>query len=112
MSANNHRSGGKIGGRHTTVIDAARPIIDFLLKDPGVSNITIGHIKMGIKAGPQRVKITEETGCLLIKIRGSASIQEIRVFAKELSEINKKLRGNFKNVAIEPKKASKADARA
>ncbi|MFA7209221.1 MAG: DUF2103 domain-containing protein [Parcubacteria group bacterium] len=111
MGANNHRSGGKIGGRHTTVIDAARPIIDFLLKDPGVSNIAIGHIKMGIKAGPQRVKIKEETGCLLIKIRGSASVQEIRVFAKELSEINKKLKVNFKNVVIEAKKVPETDAR-
>jgi len=100
MGTNNHRSGGKIGGRHTTVIDAARPVVDFLLKNPAVTSIAVGHIKMGIGTGPQRMKIKEETGCLLVKIRGSASIQEIRIFAKRLTEIKNDLEEKFKNLLI------------
>jgi len=100
MCANNHRSGGKIGGRHTTVIDAARPIVDFLLKKSDVTSVAVGHIKMGIKASQQRVKIREETGCLMVKIRGSASIQEIRVFSKNLAKIKQDLEERFEDILV------------
>jgi len=92
---NNHRSGRKIGGRHTTVIDADKPIVDFLLKNREVTSVAVGYIKMGIKVGPQRIKIKEETGCLVLKIRGTASIQEIRVFGKDLNKIREILEEKY-----------------
>lgn len=95
-----HRSGGKIGGKHTTVIDAARPVVDFLLKNVDVSSVTVGHIKMGIRASQQRIKIKEETGCLLIKVRGSASVQELRVFSQDLARVKATLETKFKSLLI------------
>ena len=80
------------------MIDAARPIVDFLLKNLAVTSVTMGHIKMNIGVAQQRVKIKQETGCLLIKIRGTASIQEIRVFSKELDKIKKGLEEKFKDI--------------
>lgn len=52
----NHRSGGKMGGKHTTVIDAAEKVVDFLLKLPEVSNVVAGRIKSGIGTAQQRIK--------------------------------------------------------
>lgn len=91
----NHRSGGKMGGRHTTVIDASKPIIDYLLKNPYVTNIIAGRIKTGIGAAPQRLKLREESGCLLITVRGSASVQEIRVFSTEMQQVINDLQNEF-----------------
>ena len=101
MSNKNHRSGGKMGGKHTTVIDASKPIIDYLLKHPAVTNIIAGHIKMGIGAAPQRVKMREESGCLFVKVRGSASVQELRIFSTNISKIKDDLREVFKGLCKE-----------
>ena len=94
----NHRAGKKIGGRHTTVIDAAKTIINFLNKNPYVSNIAIGYIKTGLKPALQRMKIKSENGCLLLKIRGTISIQEIRVFSRDLDMMQKILEEKFRAV--------------
>lgn len=90
-----HRAGGKMGGRHTTVIDASKPVIDYLLKHAAVTNIIAGRIKTGIGAAPQRLKLREESGCLLIMVRGGASIQEIRVFSSEIKQITDDLQRKF-----------------
>lgn len=95
-----HRSGGKIGGKHTTVIDASKPVVDFLLKNVNVTSVTVGHIKMGIRASQQRIKIKEETGCLLIKVRGSASVQELRVFSQDLRRVKVALETKFKSLLV------------
>ena len=91
----NHRSGGKMGGRHTTIIDAAAKVVDFLLKQDEVSNVIAGHIKSGIGAAPQRIKIKKLAGCLSVIVRGGASIQEIKVFSQNLDQIKKELEKNF-----------------
>ena len=80
----NHRSGKKIGKSHTTVIDAAEKVIDFLVKLPDVSKVITGRITSGIKNAPASMKIEKKTGCLLIKVRGSKSIQEISIFSKKI----------------------------
>ncbi|EKE11688.1 MAG: hypothetical protein ACD_15C00037G0017 [uncultured bacterium] len=100
MNKSNHRSGGKIGGRHTTVIDAAKPVVDFLLKHPDVTSITVGYIKMRLKTAPQRIKVMEESGCLLLKVRGTASIQELRVFSKNIEKVKNDLEEKFKKALI------------
>lgn len=94
--AKNHRAGRKIGGRHTTVIDASIPLIDFLQKHPLVTNIIFGRIKMGIGSAPQRLKFREESGCILITVRGSASVQEIRVFSKDLGTVVDDVQKHFR----------------
>lgn len=84
-----------MGGRHTTVIDASQPIIDFLIKHPAVTNVIAGRIKAGIGVAPRRLKMREESGCLLVTVRGSASVQEIRVFSQDIAVINKDLKKEF-----------------
>lgn len=100
MSNKNHRAGGKIGGRHTTVIDASKPIVDYFLKHSQVTSVVVGRMQMGIKTAAQRLKITEQSGCLLLKVRGSASIQEIRVFSKNLESVKKDAEAKFKDILI------------
>ncbi len=95
LMSKNHRSGGKMGGRHTTVIDAAEKVVDFLLKQPEVSNVVAGRIKSGIGTAQQRIKIKQETGCLLVMVRGGASIQEIKVFSQSLDKVQEALERNF-----------------
>lgn len=100
MNKSNHRCGGKIGGKHTTVIDAAKPVVDFLLKHINVATVTVGHIKMGIKTAQKRLKIKEESGCLLIKVRGTASVQELRVFSQNLEKVKSALEIKFKDILV------------
>ncbi len=84
-----HRQGGKIAGRHTTVIPAAEKIVDFLQRQEIVNKISIGFIKHGIKSGNHSIKFIEMDSGLLLKIRGSASIQEIRVYTESSNELKK-----------------------
>ncbi len=91
----NHRSGKKIGRNHTTVIDAAEKVVDFLVKLPDVSKVITGHITNGIKTAPASMKIEQKTGCLMIKVRGTKSIQEISIFSKNLEEVQSQLEEAF-----------------
>jgi hypothetical protein len=82
-----HKQGGKITGSHTTVIPAAEKLIDFLQKQKIVNKISIGFIKHGIRNGRHSIKIMQMNSGLLLKIRGSASIQEIRVYTNKEDEL-------------------------
>jgi len=82
-----HRAGGKISGKHTTIIPAAEKIIDFLCKQPEVVKISVGFIKHGIKSGRHLIKVVEMESGLLLKIRGTASIQEIWVYTDEREKV-------------------------
>ena len=92
-----HKQGGKITGSHTTVIPAAEKVIDLLQKTVGVQKISIGFIKQGIKSGRQAIKIMEMDSGLLLKMRGTASIQEIRVYTNN----PEKVKGVLKEFADE-----------
>ena len=91
----NHRNGKKMGGKHTTVIDAAEKVVDYLQKNVDVSSIIACGIKTGIKTGRHSVKIKVETGCLLLKVRGTKSIQDIRVFSQNLDKVHKEIEEKF-----------------
>ena len=82
-----HKQGGKITGSHTTVIPAVEKLVDFLQKNSEVDKISIGFIKQGIKSGKHAIKIMETKSGLLLKIRGSASIQEIRIYTKNTKSV-------------------------
>ena len=87
-----HRQGGKVQGRHTTIIPAAEKIVDLLNKNPDVKKISAGFIKHGIKSGKHAIKISELDSGLLLKIRGTASIQEIRVYTNKKEEVKSSLK--------------------
>ncbi len=82
-----HKQGGKITGSHSTVIPAAEKLVDFLQKVNEVDKISIGFIKHGIKSGKHAIKIIELNSGILVKVRGSASIQEIRVYTKNKNNV-------------------------
>lgn len=90
-----HRAGGKVSGKHTTVIPAAEKIVDFLEKQIEVKKISVGFIKHGIKSGRHSVKITKTESGLLLKVRGTASIQEIWVYAEDVSVLEKMVKNEF-----------------
>ena len=87
-----HKQGGKITGSHTTVIPAAEKLVDFLQKINEVDKISVGFIKHGIKSGKHAIKITESDSGLLLKVRGSASIQEIRIYTKNKKNVENSIK--------------------
>jgi len=91
----NTRNGYKMGGKHTTVIDAAEKVVDYLRSNGDVDKVVASRIKMGLKTSKHSMKIIHETGCLLLKVRGTASIQDIRVFSQNISTIQKAIENKF-----------------
>lgn len=78
-----HLSGGKYTASHTTVIDAAIPPTQAAAQLDCVSKISLGLIKT-LRNGPPAIKFVEESpGCLLVKVRGGSSLQEVRVYTKD-----------------------------
>jgi hypothetical protein len=75
------KSSTKNGGRHTTLVDAAKPLADFARKQPEVTKISPGIIKPGIRGGQQRCKFKEIQGGILATVRGSTSIQEVYIYS-------------------------------
>ncbi len=79
----NHLQGGKFTASHTTVIDVAREPLLAAEKLDCVSKISLGLIKR-LPNGTASIKFTDEgTTCLLVKIRGTASLQEIRIYTDD-----------------------------
>ena len=88
MSDKNHRSGGKFGGKHTTVIPAAGFLADKAAGQGEVTKVIPGFITAGLSAanGQRRVKITYEVGCILLSVRDNTSHQEIRVLTSDIPQ--------------------------
>ena len=74
-----HRAGGKLTSSHTTLIDAAAPVVDFLQRCEEVSKISLGLIK-NIGKGQTGLKFHPVTGGWKVTIRGNTSLQEIVVY--------------------------------
>ncbi|OGH59461.1 MAG: hypothetical protein A2725_01385 [Candidatus Magasanikbacteria bacterium RIFCSPHIGHO2_01_FULL_33_34] len=97
MSKKNHRSGDKFRGRHTTIIDASGPVVDFLKTLDGVKGISIGIIS-SIKSVSQGSVICNETRSgLEVKVRGNKYIQIFYVFVEsnKAQEIKSKINSMF-----------------
>lgn len=77
-----HMNGKKRGGRHTTCIDAAIPVVKFAEKLPEVTKISPGFIKSGIRGGRQRIKLKDIVGGVRLIIRGSTCVQEVKVYSQ------------------------------
>ena len=83
MAAVGHLSGGKYTASHTTVIDAALGPAQAAAQLECVRKISLGLIKT-LRNGPPALKFSEESpGCLLVKVRGASSIQELRVYTTD-----------------------------
>ena len=95
--ASGHLSGGKYTASHTTVIAAALLPAQAAARLACVSKISLGLIKT-LRNGPPAIKFTEEcAGCLLVKVRGVSSIQEIRVYTSDKDAAEAAMRAAFKN---------------
>ncbi|MGI4788936.1 MAG: hypothetical protein ACRYFS_08795 [Janthinobacterium lividum] len=91
-----HLSGGKYTASHTTVIEAASLPAQAAARLECVSKISLGLIKT-LRNGPPAIKFTEEcAGCVLVKVRGGSSIQEIRVYTTDKEAVESAMRTAFK----------------
>ena len=73
--------GKKSGGSHTTLIEAAVPLVKEAEKLFEVTKISLGFIKSTPgQRGAKRVKFKRSTSGLLMTVRGNTSVQAIRVY--------------------------------
>ncbi len=84
MANHKKRWGGKLGGDHSTVIEAAWRFLPEVISNGSGSKISSGVIDAGKGAtGRNAVKIIDEHGCVLLSVRGASAHQEIRVFVSD-----------------------------
>jgi hypothetical protein len=72
---------------------------DVVLKTKGVQKLSAGVIKPAGSSGRQFVKLTDESPtCLLLEVRGSFAVQELRVYSQAMRDtklsLARKLRDN------------------
>ena len=81
-----YHDGGKHRGTHTTLIELAARVIDIIVKLPEVTGYSPGYLQAGkgLAGGTQRVKISSFEGGLVLTIRQSRSVQEVRVYSANL----------------------------
>ncbi len=78
-----HLSGGKYTTSHTTVIKAAEMPARAAAQLECVTKVSLGLIKT-LRNGPPAIKFIDEgPGCLLVKVRGVSSLQEVRVYSRD-----------------------------
>lgn len=77
----------KAGGKHGTIIDmdAARSVARAADKLLEVKNISPGAIKSGLHSR-RKIKFVEINGGLLVKVRGAATAQELRVYLHDVKK--------------------------
>lgn len=69
---------------HTTAIDVVETLLPFLNRLGAVEKIALGIIKPKLKPAPRRIKIvSEKPTVLLLKMRGTNSLQEVRVYTSD-----------------------------
>ena len=91
-----HLSGGKFTASHTTVIEAADAPARAAAGLECVSKISLGLIKT-LRNGPPAIKFLDEgPGCLLAKVRGIRSIQEVRVYTSDKESTKAAMAAAFK----------------
>jgi hypothetical protein len=80
-------SGGKFTSSHTSLIQVAEKTVFGLADLDCVNKISLGIIKP-INNGAFSIKCMEEgPGCLLLKIRGPRSIQEVRIYTNDKDRV-------------------------
>ena len=95
-----HRGGGKFKGTHTTLIDLAARVADIAEKLDQVTGISVGFVEVGkgVAGGTQKVKIVKMLGGILLTVRQSRSVQELRLYGhdvqKTMEAVSRALRNN------------------
>jgi hypothetical protein len=87
-----HRAGGKLTRSHTTLIDAAAPLVDHLQEREDVSKISLGIIK-NIGKGNPGLKFHRVTGGWKVVVRGNVSLQELVVYTSDPDRVRAGLLG-------------------
>lgn len=90
-----HLSGGKFTASHTTVIEAAAAPARAAAQLACVTKISLGLIKT-LRNGPPALKFSEDgPGCLLVKVRGTRSLQEVRVYNSDMEQVKVAMQAAF-----------------
>lgn len=85
MANQKRRWCGKLGGNHSTVIEAAWRFLPGIIKEDSITMISPGFITAGKNStGRNSVKIIDDKGCILLAIRGASAHQEIRIFSDNI----------------------------
>ena len=84
--------GKKFGGTHTTLIEAAEPLVVAAENLPEVKKIVLGIIiSKPNKMGKERIKFTQMSGGLKATVRGAKGIQEIWIYSDFPEQVLKNL---------------------
>lgn len=84
--------GAKAGGTHTTVIEAALPLIKVAEKMDAVKKIVPGYIQPTPgRTGERRVRFKPISGGIRITVRGNVAIQEIYIYTDSPKEVQEHL---------------------
>ena len=90
---------------HQTYIPLAKTIRDKARGMEGITMISSGLITGGVRPAEQRVKICTETGCILLVVRGTTAVQELRIYSHDLPrtrlDIARMLRNNDIRISFE-----------
>ena len=82
--------GRKFSGRHTTVIEAAIPIVDTAKKLPQVSKIVLSEI-VPIRSGPMRLRFAPVPAGLRMVVRGPSAQQLFFVYTSDPTGVEQAL---------------------
>lgn len=87
------RIGKKHRGTHTTYTEVAKAVAEALAGSVHVTGISPGVITPGLRAAKRSIKVTKNpTGALLLKVRDTTSIMELRVMGRNYDAIIAELR--------------------
>jgi hypothetical protein len=87
--------GPKRSGTHSTLIDDAVAVVRVLQALPEVTKISPGFITSGSSRGAMHIKVLFQKGCLLVRVHGRASVQELRVYCSAQDPVLAALYTNF-----------------
>ena len=91
-----HKTGRKITTTHTSIIEAALPIVETAERLLEVTKISLGIIKrVGISRGQHRIKFLPITGGWKLTVRGSSTVQEIYIYSESAANTRSSLEARF-----------------
>jgi hypothetical protein len=78
-----HRDGKKSRGTHTTCSDLSARVHDIAVRLHEVTGVALGVLQSGtgVSGGSQKVKIGDMKGGMILTVRQSRSVQEVRVYS-------------------------------
>jgi hypothetical protein len=88
--------GPKFNGKHTTLIDAAYPVVELLRDDSRVTKIVIGVIKPRRGNGQSIKAVTIEAG-LRLMVSGPSSVQQFYAYTIDPEGVKVTLEQLFQN---------------